>query len=275
MMQLTAAQDGNLLDLLRELGPDSSKTTLRSWVAQGRVSVDGKQVTDTRVQVKQGQEVKVGSKCLFARENIKILFEDAHIVVILKPEGLLTVATDFDQEFTAHTVLKNRHEGQVYPVHRLDRETSGVMVFAYTEAARDKLKEVFYTHDIEREYLALVEGRPTPDKGTWESTLIEQADYSVRSAPGGKLAITHYEVLKQKGQFTLLRLKLQTGRKNQIRVHCKEAGFPITGDKKYGAKTHAFGRLCLHAQKLAFLHPITKKPLSFESPVPEMFHAAK
>ena len=208
MMQLTAAQDGNLLDLLRELGPDSSKTTLRSWVSQGRVSVDGKQVTDTRVQVKQGQEVKVGSKCLFARENIKILFEDAHIVVILKPEGLLTVATDFDQEFTAHTVLKNRHEGQVYPVHRLDRETSGVMVFAYTEAARDKLKEVFYTHDIEREYLALVEGRPSPDKGTWESTLIEQADYSVRSAPGGKLAITHYEVLKQKGQFTLLRLKL-------------------------------------------------------------------
>lgn len=261
-----------LLESLVILNPDSSKNTLRSWIEKGRVSVGGRVIKKATHPVKQGDEIAIGKRPTFIDQNIEIIYEDKDLVVICKPEGLLSVAADFDKEFTAHSVLKKRFYTQrVYPVHRLDRETSGVMVFAYSEAARDGLKKLFHDHSIQREYVAIVEGIPENAVGKWESFLQEDESYVVKSSTEGKLAITEYEVISKNSRFCLLKLTLQTGRKNQIRVHCKEAGHPIIGDKKYGSFKNSAGRLCLHAKKLGFVHPVTGKNLIFEVPLPEAF----
>jgi 23S rRNA pseudouridine1911/1915/1917 synthase len=206
---------------------------------------------------------------------VKILFEDEHLIVLEKPEGLLSVATDFDNTSSLHSILKQRfHKQRVFPVHRLDRETSGVIVFAYTDSARKRLKEQFEQHSVKKTYYAIVEGRPSESKGTWESYLEEDERYFVSSAqmPGsGKLAITHYETVSVKSEMTLLRLHPVTGKKHQLRVHCKEAGLPIVGDQRYGTGKNPIQRLCLHAQKLSFTHPFSQKKMSFEIPLPASF----
>ncbi len=274
-MQMKAPENAPLLEILQLLSPESSKNTLRSWVEKGRVVVEGRAVKKNSVLIKKGELVVVGKRTSFARHDVEILHEDDQIVVIYKPEGLLSVATDFEERLTAHAVLKRRfHSKRVYPVHRLDRETSGVMVFAYTEGARAHLKNLFHLHDVEREYVALVEGILEKPSGTWRGYLKEDASYFVKPTPHaeeGQIAITHYQVVKKRANSTFLRLKLETGRKNQIRVHCQLAGHPVVGDLKYGAQTNPFGRLCLHAQKLAFTHPQSGKRMLFELPLPEMF----
>jgi 23S rRNA pseudouridine1911/1915/1917 synthase len=274
-MHIIASQNASLMEVLGLLSKDSSKNTLRSWVEKGRVSIDGKVVKKSNIQVLQGQEVSVSKRIKFIENDLEVVYEDKHLVVVNKPEGLLSVAADFDKELTAHAILKRRYYSQrVYPVHRLDRETSGVMVFAYSELARDHFKEKFYIHDIQREYIAIVEGDLATSQGTWQSYLFEDERYMVKSTSRdteGRLSITHYEVLAKNPRFSLLRLHLETGRKNQIRVHCKEAGHPIVGDVKYGSSSTTAGRLCLHASKLGFTHPFTRKSLSFESSVPSVF----
>ena len=274
-MKTIAKQKTFVLELLKELAPDSSNNTLRSWIEKGRVQVEGKVINRSNHLVLGGQEVAVGPRVQFARGDIKILFEDEHLVVLEKPEGLLSVATDFHDEYTAHMILKRRrHPGRVFPVHRLDRETSGVMIFAYTEAARDSLKEQFENRSIEKIYMAIVQGKVLEQKGTWESFLEENGNYfvsSTRSEDRGKLAITYYDVVAQNSRCTCLKLKLQTGRKNQLRVHCSESGFPIIGDKKYGSLSNPIKRLCLHAQSVAFNHPALGKRMHFEVPLPEEF----
>jgi 23S rRNA pseudouridine1911/1915/1917 synthase len=274
-MKKIAEQDTLLLDLLAELSPGSSKTTLRSWLAEGRVLIGGKSIKRGDTLVLKGKEVALGKRALFAEEGIKILYEDNHLVVIEKPEGLLSVSTVFDKQHNAHTILKQRfHSQRVYPVHRLDRETSGVMVFAYSELARDGLKEQFHRHSIEREYHALVEGHFETGQGTWKSFLKEDIVYKVSSHPTeGQWAITHYQVVNKSKRLTTLRLTLETGRKNQIRVHCHDAGHPIFGDKKYGSQIEGAPRLCLHASKLSFIHPETGKKLTFLSPLPNCFNS--
>jgi len=269
-MKQLIQKDSSLLEALPLLGPDSSKTTLRSWLKQGRILVSGKVVRQANFLVKPGDEISLLARKQFAHEGIEILYEDKDLVVIYKPEGLLSVATKFDSTYTAHAVMKQRKEGIVYPVHRLDRETSGIMMMAYSEKAREGLKKQFQEHTIAREYVAIVEGE-IKENGTWQSYLKEEEDYRVHSADGGKLSTTHYTILKKLRSFTVLKLKLETGRKNQIRVHCKEAGHPIVGDQKYGATTNPIGRLGLHAKHLGFIHPITQKRLSFDSELPESF----
>ena len=207
--------------------------------------------------------------------GIKIYYEDKHIVVIEKPTGLLSVATDFEMEETAHAILKNHcRPKRVFIVHRLDQDASGVMLFALSEEARDALKLVFEAHDIQRNYAAVVEGSFDLSNGKWESYVYEDANYVVHSSQDptrGKLAVTHYKVKHASRKYTWLDLTLETGRKNQIRVHCKDAGHPIVGDKKYGAVSNPVKRLCLHAHVLAFDHPVTHQKMHFESPVPESF----
>ena len=256
-----------LLTALQALSPDSSKNTLRSWIEQGRVFLDGKTLTDARHVIHPGQTLLVGPKVSFADDGIRILYEDRYLVVIEKPEKLLTVASLDESEVNVHTILRRRLKKRVYPVHRLDRDTSGVMVFAYTEKTRDQLKEQFAAHSIERVYYAIVEGQLSPLKGTWKSRLLEDANYFVKSSPHGKLAITHYEVIQTRPHSSLVKFTLETGRKNQIRVHTSDAGHPVIGDTKYGSKNRK-ARLCLHAHVLAFNHPLKKKRLCFTSPVP-------
>jgi 23S rRNA pseudouridine1911/1915/1917 synthase len=275
-MKYTVLESSSLLDVLHKMAPDSSKNTLRSWLQSGRVTVDERRTERANLEVLPGQQVCIGPKVSFVKGSLRILHEDDAIVVLEKPEGLLSVATDFEQRATVHNMLKRQfHQRRVYPVHRLDRETSGVMLFAYSEQARDELKAQFEQQTVEKTYFAIVEQDMPLGKGTWESYLEEDDFYYVKSTSSshrGKLAVTHYEVLKAHKNRSLLRLKPQTGRKNQLRVHCSEAGYPIIGDKKYGAGTNPIKRLGLHALKIAFIHPITKRRMVFSTPLPENFY---
>jgi 23S rRNA pseudouridine1911/1915/1917 synthase len=274
-MKGVVTQELSLLEFIQQLAPESSKNTLRSWIAAGRVLVSGERVEKGNARVFPGQEVIIGSKPIFIRNDIRIVYEDKEIVVLEKPAGLLSVETDFEKETTVHAILKKRFKGrQVFPVHRLDRETSGIMLFAYTESARDALKDQFEQRLIDKTYMAVVEGTLTPAQGTWESYLEEDEFYRVSStihSERGKLAITHYKVVKSNRRYSLLSLTLETGRKNQLRVHCADAGYPIAGDSKYGAGTDPADRLCLHAHRIAFAHPRTGKAFVFESPAPLSF----
>jgi tRNA pseudouridine32 synthase/23S rRNA pseudouridine746 synthase/23S rRNA pseudouridine1911/1915/1917 synthase len=274
-MKFIAEKELPLLDLLKLHYPDSSKNTLRSFLEQERVQVSGRVVKHGNRVVSKGQTVTVGKNVQFLDQEVRLFYEDEHLVVVYKPEGLLSVATDFDKKANLHSILKRRKKGlTVYPVQRLDRETSGVMVFAYSEAAKEHLKSQFKAHSVEREYVAIVEGILSEKQGRWESHLLEDSKYFVRSlGPNlGKLSITHYKVLKEGKNVSLLRFSLETGRKNQIRVHTSEAGHPVVGDMKYGAIANPIKRLCLHARKLRFVHPVTNRPLAFEIPLPEEFY---
>jgi 23S rRNA pseudouridine1911/1915/1917 synthase len=274
-MKHTANKKASLLETLNEMAPDSSKNTLRVWLQTGRVTVDNQRAERANIEVLPGQTVVVGHKVSFLRGSIRILYDDNDIVVLEKPEGLLSVATDFETRATVHTMLKKQfHNRGVYPVHRLDRDTSGVMIFAYNEKARDHLKTQFEEHQIDKTYFAIVEREMPLGKGIWESYLEEDDFYYVKSTNNssmGKLATTHYEVLLSHKIRSLLRLKPQTGRKNQLRVHCSEAGFPILGDKKYGAPSNPIKRLCLHAEEITFTHPSTGRRMTFSVPLPESF----
>lgn len=274
-MKITVKTNQTLIDAIAELSPESSKTTLRSWLKDGRVTVDGIIVKLANSPVRIGQEIALGQRAKFIDEKIKVYYEDEHLIVIEKPAGLLSVSTDFEKSKTAHNILKKFFRPRkVFVVHRLDQDTSGVMMFAFTETACERLKAMLEKHDVERVYHAVVEGRIEEESGTWKSYLYEDPNYVVRSTEDknlGQLAITHYEVEGYSNRNTALTLKLETGRKNQIRVHCKDAGHPILGDKKYGSTRDPIKRLCLHAHVLAFVHPMTHKKVRFESPDPLSF----
>lgn len=275
-MKYIASIDTPILDVLSQLYPKSSKTTLRSWIKEGRVQVNQQTIKTTAHLVLQGQTVTLGNRKKVLHKGIEILYEDQDLVAIYKPSGLLSVAAAFEKGETAHAILKAHYQPRsVYVVHRLDQDTSGVMLFALSEPAFLKLKDLFEVHDIERSYTAIVEGTMPRGSGTWSSYLYEDAQYVVRTTEDpneGKLAITHYRTVASSKRYSWIELTLETGRKNQIRVHCQAAGHPIAGDKKYGGHGSPIKRLCLHAHLLAFVHPISKKKLRFESLVPEDFY---
>lgn len=268
-----------LLESLALLSPNSSKNTLRSWIKEGRVQVDRRVIKLPNKEINAGQLVEVGQRKKFIQQDIEILYEDNDLVVIDKPSGLLSVSAAYEKGDTAHAVLKNHfHPKRVLIVHRLDQDTSGVMVFALNETACTGLKKLFAAHDIQREYAAVVEGKMFEGEGTWESYLLEDKNYYVHETDDpdvGEKAITHFKIKKASKKYTWLLLKLETGKKNQIRVHCQAAGHPVVGDRKYGATSNPIKRLCLHAQLLAFKHPITKKDIKCESPIPTEFFDLK
>lgn len=262
-----------LIEALALCSPQSSKTTLRSWLKEERVSVDGALCKMGSKVLQPGQEVQIGTRPKFSKEGLQILYEDQHLIVINKSEGVLSVASAFEKEETVHAYLKKRFR-RVYVVHRLDQETSGVMLFALNERTLDQLKLLFENHDIDREYTAIVEGHLKVSHGRWQNYLYEDANYVVHPTDDpskGRLAVTDFWVEGTSKYFSRLRLKLETGRKNQIRVQCELAGHPIAGDKKYGSTTSPINRLCLHAHLLGLRHPATGKYMRFESKAPEAF----
>ncbi|HEX2123669.1 MAG TPA: RNA pseudouridine synthase, partial [Thermoanaerobaculia bacterium] len=199
-------------------------------------------------------------------------------IVVLKSHGLLTVATERERETTAqaylNAYLQQKGEERIHVVHRLDRETSGVLVFAKHFEAREALKEKFAAHDVDRVYVAVVEGTLEPPRGTFRSLLRERKDLrmeSVAAHPDAKLAVTHYRTIESNGKYTMLEITLETGRKNQIRTHLSEAGHPVIGDRLYGSTVNPIGRLGLHAKLLGFDHPATGKRMVFTAPVPKAF----
>lgn len=275
-MQYIALSDGSLLEILVELFPHSSKNTLRSWIKEGRVEIDQIPAKNASLKVLKDQCITVGKRKKIIQPDIPILYEDRDLVIIDKPSGLLSVAAAFEKEDTLHALLKEHYRPRkVFVVHRLDQETSGVMVFALNQEASDRLKNLFESHAIERAYTAIIEGELPVPNGTWKSYQYEDSQYMVHETSDktkGRLAVTHYHTLSSSKRYSLLELRLETGRKNQIRVHCQSAGHSVVGDKKYGAKSNSLKRLCLHAHLLAFQHPFSKKEMRFESPVPEEFY---
>ena len=267
----------NTMDLwegLQQMAPQTSKTEIRSWLKQGRVLVDGIVEKNADASIGTGQVISLSKRKKFAAEGVEILYEDRDFVVIDKPVGLLSVSTHFQKEQTAHAILKSYYQKPVEVVHRLDQDTSGVLLFARHEKAKEELKKLFEVHAIERCYIAIVEGQPKEQSGTWKSFLQERPDYRVQEVEadeGGQLAITHYVWKGSKGRYSWLELQLETGKKNQIRVHCQAAGFPIVGDRKYGATSNPLKRLGLHAHTLYFVHPFTKKRMQIVSPLPDAF----
>lgn len=274
-MHIIALENEPVLNILAKMSPESSKTTLRDWVKEGRVVVDDQVIKRADHLVSKGQKVGLTSKKKFAGRKLHIIYEDDHLVAIDKPSGLLSVATAFEKEETAHSLLKKHyHPRKVQIVHRIDQDTSGVMLFALSDAGFKGLKKLFASHTIERSYAAIVEGHLSPTEGSWKSYVYEDPTYMVHSTQDpekGSVAITHYQVVATSPHYSRLLLKLETGRKNQIRVHCQECGHSIVGDKKYGASSDPVRRLCLHAASLAFIHPVTSKKLEFISPTPEAF----
>jgi tRNA pseudouridine32 synthase/23S rRNA pseudouridine746 synthase/23S rRNA pseudouridine1911/1915/1917 synthase len=275
-MEYTANEEILLLDVLAQLAPDSSKTSQRNWIKIGRVTVDGRLVDRANLTVQKGQTVRLGNRAKPLPQHLRIVYEDKHIVVVDKPKGLLSVATHFETEKTVHGLLKEHyHPQRVYVIHRLDQDTSGVMLFGLSHEGYDRLKADFKAHALQRLYIALVEGHLSPDKGSWTSYLWEDGNYHVHSTQDptqGEKAIKHFEVKGSSRKYSWVELTLETGKKNQIRIHCKEAGHPIAGDKKYGSTTNPLKRVCLHAHILAFAHPVIKQWMTFTSPVPEDFY---
>lgn len=282
-MRLVVPGAQSLLDALALLYPDSTKTTLRQLLQTGRVRVNGEVEKNARRELDAGELVEVGQKSVQPAlpPGLAILHEDDDVIVVLKSHGLLTVATERERETTAqaylNAYLKEKGGERIHVVHRIDRETSGVLVFAKNFAAREALKEKFAAHDVERVYIAVIEGEMDPPSGTIRSHLRERKDLrmeSVDAHPDAKLAVTHYRTIESNGRYSLLEIRLETGRKNQIRTHLAEAGHPVLGDRMYGSTINPLGRLGLHAKLLGFAHPSTGKKLVFTVPVPKSFTTA-
>ena len=274
---------GPLLDALAAIIPEASRTTLRQMLAAGRIEVNGAVEKVARRELKPGDVVSIGSReqhSLLPAE-ISRLYEDDALMVVVKPPGLLTVATAGERERTLQAMLNGylRATGKgprIHVVHRLDRDASGILVFAKSHEVREMLTERFAAHDIDRVYSAVVEGAPQPTAGMVRSHLWEGRDLTVRSVdpaayPNAKLAVTHYRTLAAGSRYAEVEVTLETGRKNQIRAHLSEKGNPIAGDDRYGAATNPLGRLALHARILGFEHPTTGKAMRFENGAPSSF----
>ncbi len=283
-MKFVATKDIPILEAIKELYPDSSNRTLQNWLKMGRFTINGKSIQKANTLVRPGQVLL--SQETFRKPRVpgvKILYEDRYLIAIEKPEGLLsTPLDDGDSKTHALGLLREYYQtDQIFAVHRIDRETSGVLLFARGKACTEKLNILFEQHDLEREYFAIVEGRVKEDTGSWECPLLELPNFQVVESIDGKMAITHYRVIHRSAKYTYLKLILETGKKHQIRVHCQRAGHPVVGDKRYGATENPLKRLCLHAHSLTLIHPFTRQKISFHSPLPGSFqvlgghHAAK
>lgn len=280
--KLTVTQDSELMAFLMASFPSKSREKIKSLLRNKLVSSKGLAITKFNHPLSKGDVLVIGKKSPTEEKQIpglKIVFEDDAVIVIEKPAGLLTMGSEKERNKTAYAFLSNYVKKQddnnrIFIVHRIDRETSGLLVFAKNERIKLRMQKNWNDQIIERKYLALVEGVLTQRKGTIQSYLRESKALKVHSsqhASSGQLAITHYEVLGYKKNTTVVEVQLETGRKNQIRVHMQDLGHPIVGDKKYGAKSSLPGRIALHAKTLVFSHPITGKEMRFETKEPGIF----
>ncbi len=280
----TVSEPVGLLDFLFENMKGKGVNKVKATLKYRLVSVDGKVTTRFDYPLKAGQVVTVASyKPEYKRDNVPnmpdIIYEDDNIIVVNKPAGMLAVATDEEKENTAYHAVteyvkrKNRND-RIFIVHRLDRDTSGILLFAKNDTVKFDLQEHWNEYVKYRGYCAVVEGHPDPKKGRIESWLKETDSmfvYSSRNKGDGKLSITNYEVKRESRDYSLVAVNIETGRKNQIRAHFSEMGCPIAGDKKYGADTNPIRRLALHADRLVIYIPYLGKEMEWKLPVPPKF----
>ena len=280
-MRYTVPAPVSLGTFLVRAFPDASGRTRKQMLAGGRVRVNGTITRVARTALATGDVVEIGARepRSAAPPRVPVVYEDEHVIVADKPAGLLTIATERERVRTAYAYLMahartRKPPGRVFVVHRLDRLASGLLVFATSADAKRALQAQFAAHTVERTYLVVVEGRPARPEGTITSRLLDDAPGRVREthdAGRGRAAVTHWRVRRARARHTLLEVRLETGRRNQIRVHLAGLGHPIAGDAPYGGRTDPFGRLALHAQVLGFDHPRTGVRLRFVSPAPAAF----
>lgn len=273
-----------LMQYVKESWPDAPRNDIKKWLKFGHLMINGVVTTAFDAPVEPGNWVELNLArpfVVFNHHRMQIVYEDDDIIVVNKGYGLLSVGTgSARKEETAYNILKDYVKAQhpsnkIFVVHRLDRGTSGLMMFAKSMEAQQAMQHNWNNMVLERKYVAVLEGILESDEGVVKSNLGETSRYEVYSTDEdnvGRPATTYYKVLKRGNGRTLAEFSLDTGRKNQIRVHAsKELGHPIIGDKKYGAKTSPINRLALHARTLRFAHPITKKDMKFETPIPVKF----
>jgi 23S rRNA pseudouridine1911/1915/1917 synthase len=260
--------------LLGALAP-MNRTRVKQLLRSGRVTVNGTSVTRHDHPLRPGDAVSISRDApVAALAGLAIVYEDAHLIVIDKPAGLLAVATETEKAATAFVLLSDhlaaRNAGRPFVVHRLDRDTSGLLLFARTADVRDELQANWDA--VTKTYLAVVERAPPAPEGVIDNYLTEGRDLRVHVSrhpgPDAKRAVSRYKVRAAHGNYSLVEVTLETGRKHQIRVHMAGLGCAVAGDKLYGATTDPARRLCLHAWRLSFAHPITAAPVELESPLP-------
>jgi len=284
-MKKIVKQEGSLAGILLQEFRDASKTSVKNLISHGCIKVNGKMVTNPTAIIISGDTVEY-TKRKKSQTKIKapfpVLFEDEGILVAEKPPGILTIGeqgaggTSFYKIILNYISERSKGKERIFIVHRLDREVSGLVVFAKSEKIQQKLKENW--KQSKKLYYALVEGHPREQTGTIKTWLADgkgQKVISVRHQEGAKLAITHYKILDKTDHFTLLEVQLETGRKNQIRVHLSEMGCPVVGDRRYGADDRFERRIRLHAFYLSFPHPVTGRNAEFKSKMPKSFLVLK
>lgn len=270
-----------LLDYIMKQMAGISRNRAKDILTGHGIQVDKKWVTQYDYELQPGMRVRISKhkrNTELKNRYVKIVYEDKDIVVIEKAEGILSMAAT-GKQYCVKTVLdeyfQRRHfKCTAHVVHRLDRDTSGLMVYAKSIEVERILEENWQDIVTDRRYVAVVCGKMEQEGGTIRSWLKDNKAYITYSSPtdnGGKLAVTHFHTLKTTDDFSLVELKLETGRKNQIRVHMQDLGHPIAGDIKYGNGRDPIGRLALHAFRLHFYHPMTGEPLTFETPFPTPF----
>ena len=274
-----------LMTFLSTVMPQASRTKIKSLLTKRIVYVDNVITTQYNFPLKPGMKVQISRNKKvqeFHSRLLKIVYEDAYLIVVEKSEGLLSVNTERQKERTAYTILSEyvrraNKRNRIYIVHRLDRDTSGLMMFAKDEKTQHTLRDNWHEIVFDRRYVALVHGEMERNAGTVHSWLTDRTLY-VSSSPTddrGKESVTHYHTVKRGNGYSLIELNLETGRKNQIRVHMQDLNHPIVGDGRYGREEDAnpLGRLALHAFKLCFYHPVTGEMMHFETPYPASFKA--
>ena len=259
-----------------------SKTKIKLTLQGQGIRVNGKTVTQFDYQLQPGMKVAVSrtkrNQQPFRSRYVKIVYEDRWLVVVEKQPGILSMAAGHST-LNVKTVLddyfrKSHQNCHAHVVHRLDRDTSGLMVYAKDIDTEQTLEHAWHDIVYDRRYVAVCSGEMEPDDGTIANWLKDNKAYVTYSSPvdnGGKYAVTHFHVLDRTTEHSLVEFKLETGRKNQIRVHAADMGHPVCGDVKYGNGDDPLHRLCLHAWLLCFYHPVTRQPMEFETPVPATF----
>jgi 23S rRNA pseudouridine1911/1915/1917 synthase len=281
-MRFVAERDAALIDLLQTRFPDASRSTLRRMLQHRRVTLDGRGVVRADAPVGAGQMIEVAdARAIEVEPPGRVLLRDPHLIAVEKPAGILSVARDPETDDTFYRRVNDYVQAssggreRIFIVHRLDRVASGIMLFALSPQIQERLQRNWAT--TEKCYWALVEGRPPEDAGTIRGWLRENRAHRVYASPEGpeaKYAVTHYRVRRSGVERSLLDVQIETGRKNQIRVHLAGLGCPIVGDRAYGARTNPIHRLGLHAYALTFTHPATLARVRLRLPLPKAFRIA-
>ena len=277
------SENARLIDFLIQTFPGKSRNNIKSLLSKKLVLVDGAPVSQFDFEVVKGDIIQISpvsvNQTKQKASKLKILFEDDNYLVINKPAGLLSVATDKEKTITAYRlcmdyVRETDPKARIFVTHRIDKETSGVLLFAKNEKLRNVLQDNWNDLVIARQYVALIEGNMDKDEGTIVTWLRETKTnlmYSSHKKGDGQKAVTKYKVIEKNEKYSLLDVHIETGRKNQIRVHFKESGHPIVGDEKYMATSYAIGRLGLHARKLVLKCPLTNEILTFVANEDDIF----